>query len=179
MRLRVAALWVVPQRLAAGRDQAGPGARIAGGVAFVLSFAAVAYGISAIVSAVASGDLRTPSATLIVESGLWVFAELAFYAVLAVGLASLTGSRAYTIGILLAWRSAVSHILVSISVFGGYRELFPDVAFDRLAPRAVEEYVGEVPSHIGMSVPAAVLVLLLWVGLMTGLGAWRTVTRDA
>src|SRR6185437_4621196 len=80
------------------------GSRIPGGLAFVLSFAAVAYGISAVVSVVASGDLRSPSATLIVESGLWVFAELAFYAVLAVGLASLTGSRAYTIGILLAWR---------------------------------------------------------------------------
>ena len=155
------------------------GARIPGGLAFVLSFAAVAYGISAAVAVIASGDLRSPSATLVVESGLWVFAELAFYAVLAVGLASLTGSRAYTIGILLAWRTAVSHILVSISALGVYRELFPDVPFDRFAPSAVEEYVRDVPSHIAMSVPAAVLVLLLWIALITGLGAWRTATRDA
>ena len=87
---------------------------------------------------IASGDLRAPSATLVVESGLWVFAELAFYACSAVGLASLTGSRAYTIGILLAWRTAVSHILVSISALGIYREAFPDVPFDRFAP-GVEE----------------------------------------
>ena len=81
---------------------------------------------------------------------------------LAVGLASLTGSRAYTIGILLAWRTAVSHILVSISALGAYRELFPDVPFDRLAPSAVEEYVSEVPSHIGVSLAASIGVLLLW-----------------
>jgi len=155
------------------------GARIPGGLAFVLSFTAVAYGISAVVSVAASGNLVRPSATLVVESGLWVFAELAFYAVLAVGLASLTGSRAYTIGILLAWRTAVSHILVSISALGVYRELLPDVPFDRLAPSAVEEYVRDVPSHIGMSVPAAILVLLLWAAVLTGLGAWRTATRDA
>jgi hypothetical protein len=155
------------------------GARIPGGLAFVLSFAAVAYGISAAVSVAASGYLQRPSATLVVEAGLWVFAELGFYAVLAVGLASLTGSRAYTIGILLAWRTAVSHILVSISALGVYRELLPDVPFARLAPDAVEENVREVPSHIGISLPASIGVLLLWAALLTALGAWRTATRDA
>jgi hypothetical protein len=148
-------------------------------LAFVLSFAAVAYGISAAVSVAASGYLQRPSATLVVEAGLWVFAELGFYAVLAVGLASLTGSRAYTIGILLAWRTAVSHILVSISTLGVYRELLPDVPFARLAPDAVEENVREVPSHIGISLPASIGVLLLWAAVLTALGAWRTATRDA
>jgi hypothetical protein len=52
------------------------GARIPGGLALVLSFTAVADGISAVVSVAASGDLPRPSATLVVESGLWVFAEL-------------------------------------------------------------------------------------------------------
>ena len=139
----------------------------------------IAYGISAVVSVAASGDLPRPSATLVVESGLWVFAELAFYSVLAVGLASLTGSRAYTIGILLAWRTAVSHILVSISALGVYRKLLPDVPFDRLAPSAVEEFVRDAPSHIGISVPTSIGVLLLWAAVLTALGAWRTVTRDA
>jgi hypothetical protein len=59
-----------------------------------------------------------------------------------------------------------------------YRKLLPDVPFDR-APSAVEEYVGDVPSHIGISVAAAVVVLLLWASVLTGLGAWRTATRDA
>ena len=153
------------------------GARIPGGLAFVLSFTAVAYGISAVVSATASGSLPAPSLTLAVESGLWIFAELAFYFCLGLGLASLTGSKAYTIGILLAWRTAVSHILVSISALGVYRDVFPDVPFDRLAPGAVEEYVRDVP-RLSISLAASVVVLLLWVGLATALGAWRTATRD-
>jgi len=153
------------------------GARIPGGLAFVLSFTAVAYAISAVVSVVANGDLRAPSLTLAVESGLWVFAELAFYFLLGLGLASLTGSKAYTIGILLAWRTAVSHILVSISALGVYRDVFPDVPFDRLAPGAVKEYVRDVP-RLSISLAASVLVLLLWVGLATAVGAWRTATRD-
>jgi hypothetical protein len=153
------------------------GTRIPGGLAFVLSFAFVAYAISAVVSTTANGELPAPSLALVVESGFWVFAELAFYFVLGLGFASLTGSKAYTIGILLAWRTAVSHILVSISALGIYRDVFPDVPFDRLAPGAVEEYVRDVP-RVSISLVAAILVLLLWLAIATALGAWRTATRD-
>jgi hypothetical protein len=153
------------------------GSRIPGGLAFVLSFAFVAYAISAVVSTTANGQLPAPSLSLVLESGLWVFAELAFYFLLGLGVASLTGSKAYTIGILVAWRTAVSHILVSISALGVYREVVPDVPFDRLAPGGVEEYVRDVP-RMGVSLTAAVLVLLLWVAIATALGAWRTATRD-
>jgi len=153
-------------------------ARIPGGLAFVLSFAAVAYAFSAVVSAAANGYLPAPSFTLVIESGLWVFAELAFYFVLGLGVASIIGSRAYTIGILLAWRTLGSHILASISVLGVYRAAIPDVPFDRLAPSAVEENVRDVP-HVGVSLSTAVLVLVLWVGISLALGAWRTATRDA
>ena len=153
------------------------GARIPGGLAFVLSFAAVAYAISAVVSAAANGYLPAPSFTLVIESGLWVFAELAFYFVLGLGVASIIGSRAYTIGILLAWRTLGSHILASISALGVYRAAIPDVPFDRLAPSAVEENVRDIP-HVGVSLGTAVLVLVLWAGISLALGAWRTATRD-
>jgi len=153
------------------------GARIPGGLAFVLAFGLVSYALSAVVCVTANGDLPAPSFGLIVQSGLWVFAELAFYFLLGLGIASLIGSRAYTIGILLAWRTIVSHILVSISALGTAREAFPDVAFDRLAPGAVEEFVRDVP-RLHPSVPTAVLTLLLWATIATAVGAWRTATRD-
>jgi hypothetical protein len=154
------------------------GARIPGGLAFVLSFAGVAYGLSAVVSATASGGRPAPSLTLLIESGLWVFGQLAFYFVLGLGVASIIGSRAYTIGILLAWRTLGSHILASISALGVYRAAIPDIPFDRLAPNAVEENVRDVP-HVGVSLGTAVLVLVLWVGISLAFGAWRTATRDA
>jgi hypothetical protein len=151
--------------------------RVPGGLAFLLSFAAVAYAISAVVSTTAHGYLPAPSLALLVESGLWVFAELAFYFVLALGVASVTGSRAYTIGILLAWRMVVGRIITAVGSLGVYREIVPDVHFARLAPRAVEEYLREGP-RIGVSLVAAVIVPLLWVAIAVSLGAWRTATRD-
>jgi len=153
------------------------GARIPGGLAFVLAFGTVSYAFSAVISATANGYLPAPSFGLIVESGLWVLAELAFYFLLGLGVASLIGSRAYTIGILLAWRTIGSHILVSISALGAFREAIPDVPFDRLAPSAVEEYVRDVP-RLHTSVSTAVLVLLLWAVIAIAVGAWRTATRD-
>jgi hypothetical protein len=154
------------------------GSRIPGGLAYLLSFATVAYGISAFVSGLGYGYLAAPSVTLLIESGLWVLAELAFYFVLGLGLASVTGSRAYTIGILLAFRTVVGHILTAISALGAYREVVPDIPFNRLAPGAVEEYVSEGP-NVGASLTTAIVVLLLWVAVAAALGAWRTATRDA
>jgi len=152
--------------------------RIPGGVAYLFPFVALAYAISAVVSGLAHGDLPAPSVTLLVESGLWVLLELSFYVVIGVGLASLTGSRAYTIGILLAWRAVVGHILTAITALGVYREAVPDVAFGRLAPAAIEDHVNEGP-NVDASLGAAILVLVLWVGIAFALGAWRTATRDA
>jgi hypothetical protein len=154
------------------------GARIPGGLAYLLSFVAAAFAISATVSGLANGYLAAPSVTLSIEAGLWILAQAAFYFVLGLGVASVTGSRAYTIGILLAWRTVVSHILMAIGALGAYREAVPSVAFDRLAPRAVERYVNEGPS-IGASVGAAIFVLVIWVIVACAVGAWRTATRDA
>jgi len=154
------------------------GARIPGGLGFVLPFVACGYGIAAIVATAASGYLPSPSASLLLEAGLWVLAEVGFYFVLALGLASVLNSRAYTIGILLAWRMAVGPILASIGALGIYRAAVPDVGFDRLAPSALKEYVTG-GSGVGVSRGASVLVLLLWMMAAAGAGAWRTATRDA
>jgi hypothetical protein len=154
------------------------GSRIPGGLAYLLAFAAVAFAISAVVSGLGHGDLPAPPVKLLVESGTWVLAELAFYFMLGLGVASVTGSRAYTIGILLAWRTVASHLLSAIGALGVYREAIPNVSFDRLAPAAIEEYVNESP-HIGVSLGAAIFVLAVWLVVAAGVGAWRTATRDA
>jgi hypothetical protein len=131
------------------------GARIPGGLFYLLPFVAAAYALSALVSGLASGDLPAPSTALLIESGIWVLANIAFYVVIALGLASVTGSRAYTIGILIAWRTIVSHILTAIGALGAAREAVPHISFVRLAPDAVVKYVNEGPD-IGTSVAAAV-----------------------
>jgi hypothetical protein len=152
-------------------------ARIPGGLAFLLPFTAAAYAIAAVVSATAHGFLAPPSVGLMIESGLWVAAEAAFYFIIGLGLASLTGSRAYTIGILLAWRLILARILMSIGFLGVLREFVPDVHFERLTPDGVAEYLREGP-RVGASLTAAIAVLLIWIAVWVSVGAWRTVTRD-
>jgi len=154
------------------------GARIPGGLLYLLPFVAAAYALSAFVGGLANGYLQAPSTTLLIESGIWVLANAAFYFVIALGLASVTGSRAYTIGILIAWRTIVSHILAAISALGAAREAVPHISFVRLAPNAVVKYVNEGPD-IGTSVAAAVAVPIVWLVVASAAGAWRTATRDA
>jgi hypothetical protein len=152
--------------------------RIPGGLAFLVPLVAVAVALMAGATVVFAGSLPAPSATLLAEAGLWATLEIAFYFVLALGLASLIGSRAQTIGILLAWRLAVTPILLSIGVLGAGRDALPGAAFERLAPQAISEYIRQGPV-VSMSVGVALLTIVLWTAAALGLGAWRTASRDA
>jgi hypothetical protein len=151
-------------------------ARIPGGLVFLLPFVAVAYALAAGASVGFAGSLPAPSTRLLVESGLFLLGEVAFGFVLALGLASLLGSRAQTIGILLAFRLALTPLLLSITFLGASREAIPGAAFDRLSPKAILDSGGP---HVGMSLVAAIVVLGLWTGIALAVGGWRTATRDA
>ena len=151
-------------------------ARIPGGLAFLLPFVAVAYALTAGASVGFAGSLAAPSTKLLVESGIFLLGEVAFGFVLALGLASLLGSRAQTIGILLAFRLALTPLLLSITFLGTSREAIPGAAFDRLSPRAILDSGGP---HVGMSLVVAIAVLVLWTGIALAVGGWRTATRDA
>jgi hypothetical protein len=153
-------------------------ARSPGGLVFLVPLVAVAVAIMAGATVVFAGSLPAPSATLLAEAGIWATLEIAFYFVLALGLASLIGSRAQTIGILLAWRLAVTPILLSIGVLGAGRDALPGAAFERLAPHVLNEYVRQGPV-VSMSVGVALLTIVLWTSAALAVGAWRTAKRDA
>jgi len=153
-------------------------ARVPGGLLFLLPFVAVAYALSAFVSGLANGYLVAPSVGLLARSGIWMLADASFYFVIGLGLASLIGSRAYTLGILIAWRTVVSHIITAIGALGAFREVVPDIGLVRLAPTAVRQYVNDGPD-VHASLAAAAAVPVLWLVVALALGAWRTATRDA
>jgi hypothetical protein len=154
------------------------GARIPGGLLFLLPFTASAYALAAFVCGLANGYLPAPSLGLMIEAGIWTLANAAFYFVVALGLASVIGSRAYTIGILIAWRTVVSHIITAIGALGFAREIVPDVGFIRLAPHALRDLVNDGP-RVGATLGPAVLVPVLWLAVAIAIGAYRTATRDA
>jgi hypothetical protein len=153
-------------------------ARIPGGLAFLLAFVAVAYALAAVASIVFAGSLPAPSTGLLASAGAWLVLSCAFWFALALGVASLVGSRSMTIGGMLAFRLAVSPILLSIGPLGAAREVIPGAALERIAPHAVRGFTQQA-TRIPMSVSVAELVLLAWAAVALALGAWRTMTRDA
>jgi hypothetical protein len=98
-----------------------------------------------------------------------------FSYLLAHGVASLPGSRATTIAILLGWQLALEPVLVQIHGLGTLRAAVDAAALQRIEPDAIATAATAVP----MSGLAAAAVLAAWAGLALSAGAWRTVTRDA
>jgi ABC-type transport system involved in multi-copper enzyme maturation permease subunit len=152
--------------------------RIPAGLAFLLPFVVAAYVLAAVVSVVFANSKPMPDVRLMVLGGLWALLEVTFYFLLALAIASFTGSRSYTIGIVLAWRMAITPLLASISSLGIVRELVPGVAMQTLQPAAFGDAARQGPL-IGMSATAIAAVLVVWALTALALGGWRDSTRDA
>ena len=75
-------------------------ARIPGGLSLLLPVTGLAYAILAALSQVVPGDQGTPSTLLMIKAGVWFELYITMMFLLALGLASLLGSRATTLGIL-------------------------------------------------------------------------------
>jgi hypothetical protein len=122
-----------------------------------------------------AGGLPTPDATYVVDSVLWVGGSQALLCVIAVGLGSLTGSRAGSLTALLGWQLIAGRLLAMITFLGGARDVIPNIALGALKPGE------QLPDTNGltMSSALAVLIVALWVVVWLALGAWRTRTRDA
>ena len=152
--------------------------RLRGGLVFLLPFAAAGYVVAAVSTVVFAGARPVPGPHLLVTTGLWVVLQVAFYYVLAFGIACLLGSRSYTIGTLLAFRLALTPILASIPALGVVRVLVPGVALQDLAPAALGNTVRQGPD-VPMSTAAVVVVLLAWAIAAVVAGGWRDTARDA
>ena len=154
------------------------GSRLAGGLTFLLPLVAAAYALAAAASVLLAGSEALPGTHLMVVTGLWVLLEVTFYYLLAIGISCLIGSRSYTIGIVLAFRLAITPLVASIGALGVVRELVPGVALQTLMPTSLGDAARQGP-QIGMSVAAVAAVLVVWTVLGLVSGAWRDTTRDA
>ena len=152
--------------------------RLRSGLVFLLPFTAAAYAIAAVAAVVLAGGRPVPTASLLATTGLWAVLQVTFYYLLAFGIACLVGSRSYTIGILLAFRLALTPILASITALGIVRELVPGVALQGLTPAALGNAAQQGPT-IPMSTAAIAIVLIVWALAAIVAGAWRDTRRDA
>ena len=152
-------------------------ARIPGGLSLLLPVTGLAYAILAALSQVVPGDQGTPSTLLMIKAGVWFELYITMMFLLALGLASLLGSRATTLGILAGLQLLITPVVQGLHNPGVGAETILGLALWQLAPK--ELLSGAPPGHLAMSLPAIISVLVIWMLLALGLGAWRTSTRDA
>ncbi|MGZ4195284.1 MAG: hypothetical protein ACXVFQ_02770 [Solirubrobacteraceae bacterium] len=149
-------------------------ARIPAALAVSLSVTALGFVVGLAATFGFAGGLATPSVSLILESVAWLALANSVVCVIAIGLASLTGSRPGTITALIGWQLVLSPLLVQSDNLGSIRNGLLDGVMLFLKPGPA----GGAPT-ITMSVAVAVLVLGAWLMSLGGLGAWRTRNRVA
>lgn len=149
-------------------------ARIPAALAVCLTVTGLGFAIGLAATFGFAGGLPTPSASLIVQSAAWLALANAVVCVIAIGLASLTGSRPGTITALIGWQLVLSPLLVQSSSLGSLRNGLLDGVVLFLKPGPASG----APT-LTMSVAVAILVLGMWLLVPPSLGAWRTRTRDA
>jgi hypothetical protein len=153
-------------------------ARIPGGLAFLLPLVAVAFAVAAGASVLFAGSLAAPSTALLAECGAWIVLVTSFDFALALGVASLIGSRTISTVVVIAWRNVLAPVLLAISFLGVAREGLPNAAAEHLLPGPVAQFLRQ--GHgLEMSASAAVATLVVWTVVALAAGTWRTQTRDA
>jgi hypothetical protein len=120
-----------------------------------------------------AGSLPTPSLSLILESAAWIALCNAIIVSLAVGVGSITGSRALTLTAVIGFQTIVTELLLGVTSLGSVRDVLPTASLGNLMP--VSGDVGGVTMTTGV----ALTILLGWVVIPAAVGAWRTQTQDA
>jgi ABC-type transport system involved in multi-copper enzyme maturation permease subunit len=123
-----------------------------------------------------AGNLATPDGALILNTLGFLLLSSGVLCAVAVGFASLTTSKPASIIALIAWQIIATPIIVSISSLGDARHFVLGAALANLAPMSVGG--GGHGGEIAISTGTALLVIVLWLVVFLGLGAWRTRTMD-
>ena len=149
-------------------------ARVPAALAVTFGVIAVGFAIGVAVTFTFAGGLPTPSGSVILESAAWLALANGVVCVIAIGVASLTGSRPGTITALIGWELVLSPLLVQSTSLGSARHGLLDGVLLFLKPGPISG-----APVITMSVAVAVAVTALWAAILPALGAWRAQTRDA
>jgi hypothetical protein len=132
------------------------------------------------------GSTPAPGLDLVARSGGWVVLATAVVTALAVGVGSLTGSRAVTLTAIIGWQTIASGMLYLATFLGAARDLVLVFAVSRFLPgpaigtRANPGSTNAL-NNLKLPMPAgvAILVILGWLVVPAVAGAWRTRSREA
>jgi hypothetical protein len=153
-------------------------ARIPGGLMVLLPIMAVAFAVVAVGSVAFAGSLAAPSTALLITDGLWILLVAAVMFLLALGAASVIGSRSTSISVLLAFQLVLTPILAGLTGLTWLRQLWIGTALQRLRPVALVQAGGN-RGLLAIAGGAAIAVVIVWSLVSVVAGARRTVTQDA
>ena len=154
-------------------------ARIPGGLALLWPLVTVSWVVAAAGSVLLAGSHPHPGLLVMVQGGAWVLLATTVVYLIALGLASLAGSRSATVGIVLAWQLAVTPLALGAAKLGVLREGLLTAALDRVIPAGLLPGARPDPVSPTMSIAVAAVVIAAWAIIPLAAGAWRTKTRDA
>ena len=137
-----------------------------------LVFNAVGFLITLAATFVFAGSTPTPDVSLILQSAGWIVLSNVVLAALAVGVGSLTGSRAVALTALIGWQLLATQLLLNVVSLGSARDGLLTPAVSQLAPF-------DLGIGVTMATGVAIAVLVGWLLIPAAAGAWRTQTRDA
>jgi ABC-type transport system involved in multi-copper enzyme maturation permease subunit len=135
-----------------------------------------------------------PADNEMVKIGLWLELDIGIAFLVGLGIGSLTGQRTTTTILLIALEIIVTPLLgrVQLPYFIDGQRLLIGIAMDQLRPigLAAGNGGGGGPGQLlfggqgGLTIPAMptwamISVIVGWIVVFSGLGAWRMMTRDA
>ena len=163
-------------------------ARVPAGLAVLLPIAGAGFLIVAGASTLLAGSLDSrvvhgtvefgtvaPSAALLVQAAGWLALVTAVSFALALGVASLVGSRGTSIAILLGWWLVAGPLLMNLHALGSLRAGLVVTAMEEVMPVGMREADPAVP----VSLATAIAVIVAWTAVPLLAGAWRTMKQDA
>jgi hypothetical protein len=141
-------------------------------IAVTLAFSAAAFLIGLLATFLFAGGGPTPSLSLVLQGAGWIALANSILAALAVGVGSVTGSRAVTLTAVIGWQTIATTIILNTSSLGSVRNLLLTSALGETVPVGAN-------AGVAMSTATAVIVLAGWAVVPALVGAWRTKVRDA
>jgi hypothetical protein len=146
--------------------------RVPGALAVFLPILAIGFALAMAVVLALAGYNPTPSGSYVTHTIAYILSFTVINLILAIGLAAFTSSRV-VVGVLIAWNSIVSHLLMAIHSLGGARKFFDVAAAEHFSPAI------NGGDKVAMSGITASLVLIGWALVAIVAGRWWTSRRDA
>jgi ABC-2 type transport system permease protein len=117
----------------------------------------------------------TPSAALVFNGLGFTLLSTGAICAIAVGFASLSGSKAASITALIGWQLVASPLISQISSLGSARRGLLSESLTHFSP--IEP--GSRGQSVAVPQGTALIIIAVWIAVFVGLGAWRTRRIDA